>query len=165
MNFKKREPVFFWLNNPKSRFNLSPDSSLLYSGRGGDYSILLNGNWHFELMVDSRTGLCTHAQCFLRGLNVSTGSIHLPGASPADLYFSGDDPLEPWTGCHYQMSASDVIWDSVQEMLFIGNQTATGDAVEFAPNNIAIIDGNKLIGLCLVLKDIGCNLFFDYFKP
>lgn len=36
----------------------------------GDYSILLGGNWRFELIVDSSTGLCVKFQSLLDELKV-----------------------------------------------------------------------------------------------
>ena len=70
---KKKECVstnkmYFYIGDSKfcrfksfnSSFYLAEDSSLLYDGLQGDYSVLLGGNWRFELIVDSETGLCTH---------------------------------------------------------------------------------------------------------
>ena len=59
----------------RNDFYLTEDRSLLYqSTTNGDYSILLGGNWRFELIVDSSTGLCIKFQSFLDELKV----LHKP---------------------------------------------------------------------------------------
>ena len=50
-------------NSNTNSFCLANDSSLLYqSAIYGNYSILLGGNWRFELIVDSHTCLCIKFQ-------------------------------------------------------------------------------------------------------
>ena len=63
----------------RNDFYLTEDRSLLYqSTTNGDYSILLGGNWRFELIVDSSTGLCIKFQSFLDELKF----LHKPLVFP-----------------------------------------------------------------------------------
>ena len=63
----------------RNDFYLTEDRSLLYqSTTNGDYSILLGGNWRFELIVDSSTGLCIKFQSFLDELKVLHKPLVLP---------------------------------------------------------------------------------------
>ena len=55
----------------RNEFYLAKDKSLMYQSIiDGDYSILLGGNWRFELIVDSSTGLCVKFQSLLDELKV-----------------------------------------------------------------------------------------------
>ena len=63
----------------RNGFYLAGDKSLMYQSTiDGDYSILLGGNWRFELIVDSFTGLCVKFQSFLDELKVLHKPLVLP---------------------------------------------------------------------------------------
>lgn len=71
INFIIGDTKYCQINIFNYNFYIAEDNSLLYNGLHGDYSVLLGGNWHFELIVDSFTGLCTQMQSFLNELEVT----------------------------------------------------------------------------------------------
>lgn len=142
------------LLNQNFDFCLAKDKSLLYPKANGDYSILLGGNWRFELIVDSTTGLCQKFQIFLDGIKVIHASLVLPKSKSRDLYYESNEALSPTEGCHYFPFINSAIWDDKNHILCIGNPISDGDAVEFRHKTIAIINNGQLECIYLVLDSI-----------
>lgn len=136
-------------------FCLEKDRSLLYQSYvRGDYSILLSGNWRFELIVDSSTGLCVKYQSFLDELKVSYKTLTLPKSEPRKIYVKTDEELCPGEGCHYQPFMDKAYWDKTNRILCIGNPEAIGEAIEFTPHIIMVIKDNQLRCIYLELGNI-----------
>lgn len=140
--------------NSHADFFLTKDKSLLYSGSLGDYSVLLGGNWRFELIVDSSTGLCVKIQCFLDELNVICTALELPQYQIKNVYVTSDEPLSPSCGCHYYPFEDNVFWDAQKHILCIGNPNSVGEAVEFTPKTVAVIKNGKLFCVYLILDSL-----------
>lgn len=141
-------------------FFLTKDKSLLYNKSSGDYSILLGGNWRFELIIDSSTGLCVKVQCFLDELSVTHTMLELPRSSPKSVYVTSDEPLSPACGCHYLPFEDIAFWDPQKHLLCIGNPYSAGQAVEFTNKTIAIIENGKLMCVYLSLSSISGGTIF-----
>lgn len=139
-------------------FYMTEDSSLLYNGLRGDYSVLLGGNWRFELLVDHSTGLCTQIQSFLHKLEVTCVPLELPKAERKDLYFTRRAALEPGCGCHYFPFQRNAFWDKENRILCFGDPHSNGKAVEFTPKIIAVIDHKQLMCVYLILDDLQVHL-------
>ena len=154
MMFSIGEPKYCKLVPPDSSFYLDEDSSLLYNGLQGDFSVLLGGNWRFELIVDSQTGLCTHMQSFLKQLEVRAANLDLPDPIATDLYFVGENPLEHGGGCHYHPFDNMAFWDEKKKILCCGDPHSKGEAVEFTPKTIAMLQEGQLKSIYLVLDSI-----------
>lgn len=78
----------------RNDFYLTEDRSLLYqSTTNGDYSILLGGNWRFELIVDSSTGLCIKFQSFLDELKVLHKPLVLPESKARRVFIKSGEML------------------------------------------------------------------------
>lgn len=153
MRFYTDEPRYRKMISPDSAFVLADDTSLLYrNGLGGDYSVLLGGNWRFELIVDSRTGLCAHMQSFLDSLQAQDARLELPDAAAGDLYFAAERPLEPGGGCRYHPFADRAFRDRERKILCFGDPFGEGEAVEFTPETIAVVRENRLISVFLNLS-------------
>lgn len=167
-NNTKPSNMFFCIEDPKycrlipsdSTFYLTDDSSLLYNGLQGDYSVLLGGNWRFELIVDSHTGLCTHIQSFLKKLEITASNLELPDATTKDLYFVSENPLESGCGCHYHPFNNMAFWDEKKKILCFGDPCSKGEAIEFTPKTIAIIKGAQLKSMFLALDCIDREISF-----
>ena len=144
----------------ESAFYIADDTSLLYSGLDGDYSVLLGGNWRFELVVDSQTGLCTHIQSFLENLEVTDADLTLPMAVSKDLYFAEESSLEPGGGCHYHPFSNTAFWDKKKKVLCFGDPDGQGEAVEFTPKTIAVIKENQLKSIFLNLDGMKRQISF-----
>ena len=144
----------------ESAFYIADDTSLLYSGLDGDYSVLLGGNWRFELVVDSQTGLCTHIQSFLEKLEVTDADLTLPMAVSKDLYFADESSLEPGGGCHYHPFSNTAFWDKKKKVLCFGDPGCQGEAVEFTPKTIAVIKENQLKSIFLNLDGMKRQISF-----
>ena len=167
---EKKGRMFFSIGEPKycrfipsdSTFYLADDSSLLYNnGLQGDYSVLLGGNWRFELIVDSQTGLCIHMQSYLNKLEVTAASLDLPDSIVKDLYFVSENPLEKGCGCHYHPFINMAFWDEKKKILCYGDPYSKGEAVEFTPKTIAIIKDAQLKSMYLVLDCIDGEISFS----
>ena len=141
-------------------FFLSEDGSLLYSKSSGDYSVLLGGNWRFELVVDSSTGLCVKLQCFLDELSVTHTALELPQYQQKKVYVVCEEPLSSACGCHYLPFEDSVFWDYTKHLLCIGDPRSTGQAIEFTNKTIAIIDDTKLRCVYLLLNSISSDTIF-----
>ena len=161
MYFAIEDPKYCRLIPPDSTFYLADDSSLLYNGLQGNFSVLLGGNWRFELIVDSQTGLCTHMQSFLKKLEVTAANLDLPDSTKKDLYFVGEKPLEPGCGCHYHPFNNMAFWDEKKKILCYGDPCSKGEAVEFTPKTIAIINDTQLKSMYLVLDCIDREISFS----
>ena len=144
----------------ESAFYIADDTSLLYSGLDGDYSVFLGGNWRFELVVDSQTGLCTHIQSFLENLEVTDADLTLPMAVSKDLYFANERSLEPGSGCHYHPFSNTAFWDKKKKILCFGDPDGQGEAVEFTPKTIAVIKENQLKSIFLNLDGMKRQISF-----
>lgn len=144
----------------KDDFLLTKDKSLLYSKSSGDYSVLLGGNWRFELIIDSSTGLCMKIQCFLDELNVSYTVLELPKSQRKSVYITSDEPLSPACGCHYFPFRDAAYWDSQKYILCIGSPNSAGEAVEFSNKTIAVIEKEKLMCVYLVLDSLTGYMVF-----
>lgn len=160
--------MYFYIDGTKYRnmipsesaFYIADDTSLLYSGLDGDYSVLLGGNWRFELVVDSQTGLCTHIQSFLEKLEVTDADLTLPMAVSKDLYFADESSLEPGGGCHYHPFSNTAFWDKKKKVLCFGDPDGQGEAVEFTPKTIAVIKENQLKSIFLNLDGMKRQISF-----
>lgn len=136
-------------------FFVTKDKSLLYSKQSsGDYSVLLGGNWRFELIVDSSTGLCVKVQCFLDELSVKYTALEIPQSQRKNIYVISNELLSPGCGCHYFPFEDIAFWDHKKHLLCIGNPYSGGQAVEFTNKTIAIIEDGKLICVYLSLNSI-----------
>lgn len=149
-----------------NRFYLTKDKSLLYkSSASGDYSILLGGNWRYELIVDSTTGLCVKFQSFLDELKVSHRNLFLPKSKPRRVFFIGDEVLFSGEGCHYYPFFDKSYWDKRKCILCIGNPNIVGEAVEFTPQATMVVRNGQIVCLYLELKDtvhrLGDCILFD----
>lgn len=138
----------------EDRFLLKDDGSLLYTCNAGDYSVLLGGNWRFELIVDSTDGHCTKIQCFLDELAVFRAEVKIPDYSKGYVYLDNFEELEPYGGCQYLQFDDAVLWDESQMVMCIGNPYIDGTAVEFAHNIVAVIQNDQLRCLYLMLDGI-----------
>ena len=146
---------------PDSSFFLAKDSSLLYRGLQGDFSVFLGGNWRFELIVDSHTGLCTHIQSYLKKMEVKARSLDLPDSIVRDLYFVSSNTLEHGGGCHYHPFLNMAFWDGMKKLLCFGDPNSKGEAIEFTPKTIAIIKDAQLKSMYLVLAGIDMEISFS----
>ena len=136
-------------------FCLTKDRSLLYqSTMNGDYSILLGGNWRFELIVDSSTGLCIKFQSFLDELKVLHRALVLPESKSRRVFIKSDEVMFPGEGCHYHPYSSDVYWDERNNILCIGNPEVLGEVIEFTPNIFLVVKNNQLYCLYLTLSNV-----------
>ena len=140
-------------------FYLAKDKSLMYTKSTGDYSVYLGGNWRFELIVDSATGVCQKFQSFLGKLNPKNKPLILPQAKKSSLIFVSDE-LTPFDGCRYSPFDDKAFWDYENRILCIGNPDASGDAVEFTPKTIAVIRNERLECMYLLLDSIAEDLSF-----
>ena len=160
MYFSIGEPKYCRLIPSNSTFYLAEDSSLMYNGLQGDFSVLLGGNWRFELIVDSQTGLCTHMQSFLKKLEVTAANLDLPDPIIKDLFFACENPLEPGCGCQYHPFNNMAFWDEKKKILCCGDPSSKGEAVEFTPKTIAIIKDTQLKCMYLALDCIDREISF-----
>lgn len=141
-------------------FMLADDKSLLYNRSLGDYSIMLGGNWRYELIVNSKDGLCVKIQCFLAELNAAHVSMELPEAQKKNVYVNNKDILYPGGGCHYLPFEDKVYWDPQKHILCIGKKDCVGETVEFAERTFAVIDNGKLLCIYLNLDELSdCVIF------
>ncbi len=139
----------------RSGFYLTKDKSLMYqSTANGDYSILLGGNWRFELIIDSSTGLCIKFQSFLDGLKVLHQPLVVPESKARRVFVRSDEMLFPGEGCHYHPFANKAYWDERRKILCIGNPDEVGDVIEFAPHIIMITKKHQLVCLYLDLNNV-----------
>lgn len=153
------------LSKNKNGFYLTQDKSLLYqSTTKGDYSILLGGNWRFELIVDSSTALCVKFQCFLDELKASRKSLILPKSNAKNVIIRSDDKLFSGEGCHYYPFEDNAHWDESKKILCIGNPDSIGEAVEFTPGITVVLKNHQLVCLYLKLNNISNNDFCKLFK-
>ncbi|MFQ7169017.1 MAG: hypothetical protein ACLSUX_06985 [Christensenellales bacterium] len=139
----------------RNDFYLTEDRSLLYqSTTNGDYSILLGGNWRFELIVDSSTGLCIKFQSFLDELKVLHKPLVLPESKARRVFIKSGEMLFPGEGCHYHPFSNKVYWDERKNILCIGNPESIGEVIEFAPHIIMVVKSHQLHCLYLTLNNI-----------
>lgn len=160
MHFYIGEPKYRSIIPHDSTFYIADDTSLLYTGLDGDYSVLLGGNWRFELVVDSQTGFCTHIQSFLKNLEVTDANLDLPNAVCKDLYLADESSLEPGGGCHYLPFDNMAFWDIKKKVLCFGDPGYKGEAVEFTPKTIAVVKDNQLKSVFLNLDCIRSQISF-----
>lgn len=160
MLFSVGESRYCRLIPSDSTFYLEDDSSLMYNGLQGDFSVLLGGNWRFELIVDSKTGFCTHIASFLKELEVTAADLNLPKSVVKDLFFAREKPLEPGGGCRYYPFYNKAFWDENKKILCYGNPDSNGEAIEFTPKTVAIIDETRLKCIYLVLDGIEGEISF-----
>lgn len=139
----------------RNGFYLMKDRSLLYqSTTNGDYSILLGGDWRFELIVDSSTGLCVKFQSFLDELKVLHKPLVLPESKARRVFIKSDEMLYSGEGCHYHPFSNKVYWDERKNILCIGNPEAIGEVIEFAPHITMVVKRHQLLCLYLTLNNI-----------
>lgn len=154
MFFKPGNKRFIEMIPHDSSFYLCSDSSLLYRGIQGDYSVILGGNWRFELIVDSMTGLCTCVQSFLEGLAVTVTSLRMPKAERKDLFFLGNKQLVAGGGCHYYPFENKAFWDEEKRILCFGDSCSNGEGVEFMPQIVAMVNNGHLSSIFMDLSEI-----------
>ncbi len=154
MDFVIGDTKYCSVHAADGHFYMTEDSSLLYNGLQGDYSVLLGGNWRFELIVDSRTGLCTQVQSFLGKLEVTYTTLTLPKSADKDLYFVREEALASGCGCHYFPFQNKAFWDKERKILCFGDPHSNGEAVEFTPKVIAVVDHKQLMCVYLLLDDL-----------
>ena len=129
----------------RNEFYLAKDKSLMYQSIiDGDYSILLGGNWRFELIVDSSTGLCVKFQSLLDELKVLYKHLVLPESKARKVFVKSDEILYPGEGCHYYPFVNKAYWDERKNILCIGNPDAVGEAIEFASHIIMVVKKYQL---------------------
>ncbi len=133
-------------------FSLMKDCSLLYS-TGGNFTILLGGDWRFELNVDSATGRCINFQGTLIG-DIQEKNLKIPTYYKGDLFFCYEGKLLIGSGYHYHLIDDCAYYDSIQKILCVGNPYLTGTAIEFTDKTVAVICDNILIAIYLDLKAI-----------
>lgn len=139
----------------RNGFYLAGDKSLMYQSTiDGDYSILLGGNWRFELIVDSFTGLCVKFQSFLDELKVLHKPLALPESKARRVFVKSDEMLCAGEGCHYQPFVNKAYWDERKNILCIGNPDVIGEAIEFTPHIIMVVKKYQLVCLYLNLNNI-----------
>lgn len=153
----KRKNMFFeyniMQNDLHGDFSVKDDKSLLYSIKGGDFSILLGDDWRFELNVDGNTGKCINIQGLLMGLIEDT-NLGTPKKITGNLFFFSDEKLISGTGCQYFPFESKVFYDPEKQILCIGKKDITGTAIEFADKIVAVIFNGDLKAIYLDLKGI-----------
>lgn len=154
---KHKKNMFFEYNlmenNLHGNFSIKNDKSLLYSIKGGDFSILLGDDWRFELNVDGNTGKCINIQGLLIGLIENT-NLEIPKKVTGNLFFCSDEQLISGTGCQYSPFESKVFYDPKKQILCIGKKDITGTAIEFADKIVAVILNGDLKAIYLNLKGI-----------
>lgn len=139
----------------RNGFYLAEDKSLMYQSTiDGDYSILLGGNWRFELIVDSFTGLCIKFQSFLDELKVLYKPLVLPESKARRVFVKSGEKLYPREGCHYHPFVNKAYWDEKKNILCIGNPNMVGEAIEFAPHIIMVVKRYQLVCLYLNLNNV-----------
>lgn len=164
MNFNIGESYF--INNDKlGGFNLADDSSLLYNNYWADYriyNISLGGNWRFQLIADCDTGRCIKIESFLSGLIVKCLPLFVPKFERRELYFVTDEVMQQGSGCYYFPFLNEACYDHSNKILSFGDHNAIGQAIEFAPNIISIINDGALKCVYLLLDDItDVSTYFD----
>lgn len=139
----------------RSGFYLAKDKSLMYQSTiNGDYSVLLGGNWRFELIVDSSTGLCVKFQSFLDELKVLHQPLVVPKSKARRVFIKSDEMLYPGEGCHYHPFENKVFWDERKDILCIGNPDEGGEVIEFAPYITMVVKKHQLVCLYLALHHV-----------
>ena len=154
-NDKQKDMQFKYIIKGKCSngfFSIMKDYSLLYSTKGGDFTILLGGDWRFELNVDSSTGRCINFQGTLVG-NVQEKKLKIPSHDKGELFFCYENNLLVGAGCHYCLIDDCAYYDSIQKILCIGDPSLIGTAIEFTNKTIAVICDNTLVAIYLDLKD------------
>ncbi|MBO4988929.1 MAG: hypothetical protein J6D37_01220 [Clostridia bacterium] len=139
-------------------FYLAEDKSLLYNKSGGDFSILLGGNWRFELMADSSTGKCVKYQSLLAKLRFQESVLCLPTSKRGEVFFKSNDELMYSSGCHYLPFEDKVYYDREKQIMCIGMKDRDGCAIEFTEGIIAVINNQQLLAIYLNLKGIPLQL-------
>ena len=153
MIFRVEDAKYRVLIPSENNFLLADDSSLLYEGLCGDYSVLVGGNWRFELVVDTQTGLCTQIRCFLQQMDVTGADLVLPKSEEKDLFFCSDIGIVAGGGCLYYPFRNSIFWDEKKRILCYGDPNAEGQTISFIPQVYAIIDSGQL--KCIFM-DLGC---------
>ena len=133
-------------------FSIMKDRSLLYSTQGGNFSILLGGDWRFELNVDRNTDRCINFQGTLIG-NIQENEFEIPPHHKGNLYFRHNDEIVIGSGCHYLFIENNLYCNSTREVLCVGNPHSEGIAIEFADKIIAVVHDNNLVAIYLNMKD------------
>ena len=141
-------------------FYTSSDQSLLYDNQRGDFSVLLGGDWRRELIVDSTTGKCIKIQSQLYNMPLKHSCLNVPFAERRAVYFKSDDKLSSLSGCHYFPFDDTAYFDPHNYILCFGNPLASGQAIEFSPNIIAVIDNENLNCIFMVLDKDKCKNIF-----
>lgn len=134
-------------------FSIMKDGSLLYSTQGEAFTILLGGDWRFELNVDYNTGKCISFQGVLTG-NIQEKALQIPSHYKGDLFFCYDNKLLIGSGCHYLSIDNHAYYDSIRKILCVGNPYSNGIAIEFTDKIIAVVCNNILAAIYLDLKDV-----------
>ena len=161
MCFYTKEPKYRQLIPSQSNFRLEEDSSLLYDGLHGDFSVLLGGNWRFELVVDTQTGLCTQIRSFLQQMDVTEANLVIPKSEQKDLFFCSDTELVAGGGCHYFPFQNSILWDEKKRILCFGNPNSEGHKVHFIPQVYAIIHSGQLECVFMDLQHINRDISFE----
>lgn len=133
-------------------FTITKDPCLLYSTEVGGFSVLLGGDWRYELNVSSATGQCVGFLGTLVG-NIQEKSLEIPPHCKGDVFFYHDEELLPGVGCHYLPIANHAYYDPEQKILCVGDPDSAGTAIEFTENIVMIISDNVLPAVYLNLKN------------
>lgn len=142
------------LINKINNFYLAKDTSLIYNIDGGDYSVLLGGNWRCELIVDSSTGQLIKFQTFLDKLKINERKLTVPKSKKKNIFFVNEEGLDPYEGCHYYPFKNTAYWDSDKKILCYGDPNIIGEAIEFTEKITVIIKDEQLICIYLQLDNI-----------
>lgn len=133
-------------------FSIMADHSLLYSTQGGNFSVLLGGDWRFELNVDGNTGRCINFQGTMIG-DIQEKDMEIPSHHKGDVFLYRKDKFLIGSGCQYPFIEDHAYYDSIHKILCVGNPYSNGTAIEFADKTVAVICNNTLIAMYLDLKD------------
>ena len=110
----------------------------------GGASLLVN-DAQIELDEDSHLlyvwGYCPHESW-------QASKLELPRSSPGRLSFSGA-PIVPGSSARLNHERWPILFDEAAGWLCIGSPGARGDAVEFSPGAIAVLDNGELQALWL----------------
>lgn len=139
-------------NRVEGHFSFTQDQSLLYPMNGADVSILLGGNWRFELMIKGSNGKCLGFQAFLGELNIEHTCLELPMGGKGELFFHCEQNLSPFCELNYCPFDKGIYYDIEKRLMCIGDKDAIGDVVEFANNIRAVLIKGNLVALYLKLE-------------
>jgi len=118
------------------------------------YTISLGGNWRYLMDVSCRTGQCGAVSCFLEGADVLEEKLAIPGHKRGKVYFEDDEEMTKGSGTMYFPFENKCYYDKKKNILCIGNPYLQGETIEFVSNIYAVINGDRLIAIFMVLTSL-----------